>query len=329
MNVRLGEGKVVGSDGDVRIERQCSALDDLPPVLLPHARLLQIVKLCPAEGSIRLRMNATTCIVEAGTGRWTLPVAAAEGYPTWTMRAPRAMPRIPGDQFARAVNAVIYACDHKAYRYAIGGVLLHSEGEVFSVVATDGKRLSVARCEHDLAVDDLSALIPKSAATILKEAAKGAEVIQLELTPSELVATTETMTVAVRLLEGQYPDWQKLVPSRESATTVVDRDALREAVVAAAVVTSEESKGVTVAIQGGGLLLTSRSQQYGEAKVTCEVVEAGTACSFTVNPDYVTEFLAGLDKEDEPHVEIEAEDAESAVILRCGDSLCVVMPLAS
>jgi hypothetical protein len=76
-----------------------------------------------------------------------------------------------------------------------------------------------------------------------------------------------------------------------------------------------------------GIHLTARSSEAGESSVTCPHLEFGQAATVNLDPRYVVDFLRNVD-DGEP-VEIEAVDAQSAVVLRCGDATGVIMPLAA
>jgi hypothetical protein len=93
-------------------------------------------------------------------------------------------------------------------------------------------------------------------------------------------------------------------------------------------VTSDESKGVQFVFSDGGIWLHGQSAEKGESSVTCDVVEAGDKATVKLDPLFVQQWLGGIDSEAEPEVEVEAVDAQSAVILRCGDNTGVIMPLA-
>jgi len=326
-NVLLSGAVLSGSDGDIRIDAAISY--DGPALLLPKDRLQAI--LANATGDeVTLIPNGTTCIVRAGHGEWTLPTEDAAEYPAWTPTTAKSVTRLPADQFCRAVRGTVFATDSESSRYALGAVLVEVKGDTVTLVATDGRRLSSFACEHDLAVDDSQTLVPARAMGIISRIAgnAGDAAVQLEATPSEIVATIGGTTVTARLVEGRFPKWRDVVPERDAKATTVDRAALMAATRAAAIVTSESSKGVDYTFANTGIWLHGQSAECGESSVTCDVVEAGDSCSVKLDPSFVTEWLNGISGDAEPEVEVEAVDEQSAVVLRCGDHTGVIMPLA-
>jgi DNA polymerase III sliding clamp (beta) subunit (PCNA family) len=96
---------------------------------------------------------------------------------------------------------------------------------------------------------------------------------------------------------------------------------------AAAIVASEQSRGVDYTFTKEGLHLHGRSSELGESRVTCEIVEFGHACTVKLDPVFVREWLSGLPADGEPTVSVQAQDKASAVVMRCDNYTGVIMPL--
>jgi DNA polymerase-3 subunit beta len=328
-NVLLSGAVLTGSDGEIRIDVE---LENAPPgcdFLLPKDRFHAILSSCTSD-EITITPDATQCVIKAGRGTWTLPTEDSGEYPAWDVAGAKPVTRLPVDQFCRAVKGVVFAVDDESSRYALGAVLIEVKGEAVTFVATDGRRLSCVTCEHDLAVDDSQTLVPARAMAIIARlaAAAGDDSVQLEATANEIVATVGNAKVTARLLDGRFPRWRDTLPERNVKSTTVSRADLLAATRAAAIVTSEQSKGVEFVFSADGIWLHGQSSERGESSVTCDVVEAGDKASVKLDPLFVQQWLSGIDSEAEPEVEVEAVDAQSAVILRCGDNTGVIMPMA-
>ena len=327
-NVLLSDGVLSGSDGEVRIDVEI----DAPPgvnFLLPKDRFAAILGSFSGD-EITITPDATSCVINAGHGTWTLPTEDIAEYPSWVPVGVKQVVRLPADQFVRAVRGVVFAADNESSRFALGAVLIEVKGDVVTFVATDGRRLASVQCDHDQAVDDSQTLVPARVMGIIARLADhaGDESVQLEATGKEIVATIGTAKVTASLLEGKFPRWRDVVPERDAKPTTVARIDLFTATRAAAICSSDESKGVQFAFSGDGIWLQGKSSEKGESSVTCEIVDAGDKASVKLDPSFVTEWLAGIASEADPNVEVEAVNADSAVILRCGDNTGVIMPLA-
>jgi DNA polymerase-3 subunit beta len=329
-NVLFRDGLVTATDLEIQIETAWPC-EDAPAMLLPHGRLASIVGLSRPDAEVTLTPDETKCIVTAGSGRWTMPVEDAAEFPHMEAGELQPVTRLPADQFARAVKSVIYATDNESSRYALGAVLCEVKGDTVTFVATDGRRLSRVEIEHDLAVDDSQTLISKRAiATMarLAEAAGDEATVQLQASPTCIVAEIGGTTVTARLVEGRFPRWRDVFPDRDVKATVVDRGELMAATRAAAIVTTEQSKGVDYTFSPDGMFLHGISSESGESSVTCPLVEFGTGLTIKLDPHFVVDWLNGLPADAEPSVEIEAVDHASACVLRCGDCHGVIMPLS-
>jgi len=325
-NVRIGEGLITATDSEIRIDREIEA--QCEPFLVPAARLQQILRAVPRDRDATISTSGTTVTIKAGGGEWTVPTESVAEFPAWEPADPKPVCRMPADQFVRAARAVAYACDNESSRFALGAVLVDVVDGNPTLVATDGRRLSSVQCETDQAVDDSQTLIPRRAMTLIAEAAAGSDgSVQLLRTHSELVAEVQGATITARLVEGRFPKWSDVFPEREVEAHAIERAALASATRAASICTSEQSKSVAYQF-GSTLKLSSQSPEAGQAHVICDIARPGKPTTVRLDPRFVIDFLDGLDKEDEPHVEIEVEDASSAVVLRCGDVRGVIMPMA-
>jgi DNA polymerase-3 subunit beta len=326
-NVRLGDGLVTGTDLEVRIDAAIDYHGDA--MLLPHGRLMAILGAAGGD-EVTLETKGTSCVVRCGHGTWTLPVEDAAEFPLWEPKDANSLTRLPADQFARAVRGVVFAADQESSRFALGAVLVDVKDGVVTFVATDGRRLCACEMEHDLAVDDSTTLVPSRVMQILAKlaGAAGDAAVQLEATGNELLAEIGGTTVTARLTEGRFPRWRDVIPKHGGEPTTVLGSELLSATKAAAIVTSEQSKGVQYTFTAEGIHLHGQSAEAGESSVTCDIVEAGQACTVKLDPVFVREWLTGLPADGEPTVSVQATDAQSAVVLRTDTFTGVIMPLA-
>ena len=325
-NVLIADGVVTATDLELRIDYAIDAVT--PAILLPHARLRAILGAAGGD-AVALTPGETSCTVEVGRGKWTLPTEDAAEFPADAGGESKPIARMPADQFVRAVRGVVFATDNDSSRYALGAVLLEvdAEGDA-SFVATDGRRLARVEVEIDQAVDQSQTLIPARAIAVMERLAHGQEdAVQLERRGNEVVFTCGGVTVTSRLVEGKFPRWRDVFPDRDVKASSVPAGALLAATRSAAIVTTEAAKGVTYAFTGEGLHLTAESSECGQSSVTCELIEFGVSAVTKLDPAFVAEWVRTLDPA--CTVEIEVQDGISAFVMRCEEASCVVMPLAS
>jgi DNA polymerase-3 subunit beta len=325
-NVRLGDGLLTATDLELQIQVELDWHGD--PILLPFARLQAILNACPNADEVTITPSGSSCTVNVGGGTWTLPTEDAAEFPTWEPTDTKPICRLPADQFVRAVRAVSYATDSESSRYALGAVLVEMKDGVVTLVGTDGRRLATYEIDVDQATDDGTTLIPDRAINAMASLAWNAEwSVQLEATTSEVVASIEGTTVTARLVEGRFPRWRDVFPERDAKPSAVAVPELLAATRQAAIVTSEQSKGVTFAITADGMHLTAQSSEAGQSSVTCPLVDFGQAATVKLDPAFVVDLLRSVD--DAEPITIEAAGPGDAVIFRAESIASVIMPLAT
>jgi len=333
-NVKLAGGLITANDLELQISCEIEWQHD--PLLLPHARLRSILEHATGD-EVTLAPDGTACTVTVGRGEWRLPVEDAAEFPVSEPAGLESVCRIPCDQFVRAVRAVAYAADTEGSRFALGAVLVQVEGDRCHFVATDGRRLGVATVEHDQAVDDRQVLVPERAVLLMAAVAAKAEnaelAVQLLASKSELVAEIGGTTITARMTEGRFPRWQDVIPERDaSGMHVADLAALLSATRAAAIVTTETSKGVDYTFSEKGIRLHGQSSESGESTVECDLITAGTAGTVKLDPRYVADACRALSGLEEPSVRISIAGPGDAVLLVLGEDdeyRTIIMPLAN
>lgn len=327
-NVLLAGGTVTGFNGELRIEAALPGLD-CEPMLLPFARLDAIVKTITCS-EVQIASDGTWCTVSTDASSWRLPTENPAEYPTSEQRAAPSITRLPSDQFARAVGGVAYAHDDESTRYALSAVQIEVNDGIVVFVATDGRRVSAVQMEHDLAVDDSKTMVPATALSVISKIVGGSgnNAVQIDANASELIATTDAITVTASLVAGRFPGWRDSVKEYDTDPTAVLISELLAATNAAAVCTSESSRGVDFQFTADGLRLYGKSSEAGESSVFCPVVEAGTPCSVKLDPKFVKQFLEGLPSDGEPTVSIQCNKPGDPVQFRCDDFTGVIAPLS-
>lgn len=327
-NVLLDGGMLTATDLELRISTPLPGSDGLT-MLLPHQRLASIVNSLHPTVEVTITPDGTSAVIQASGGTWRLPVEDHLEYPRGEEVDPTWIAHLPADQFLALMGSVKFATDNESSRYALGGVLVQFKGGTLTFVATDGRRMNVAEVEVDQATDDASVIVPREAVDSLCKLAKGAQLVQLGYAGNQLVAEIDDNRVQAVLVQGNFPRWTDAEPTRTVTPSLVIVGALLSACRQAAICESEASRGVTFAFTKEGLHLTSRSAEAGEASVTCDLVEAGHACNVKLDPRFVCEWLSCGSFDWAETIEVEAEDAQSAVVLRAQDCRCVIMPLAN
>ncbi len=177
---------------------------------------------------------------------------------------------------------------------------------------------------------DAQPIVPARAMQLVERSLGGADTpVHVAVRSGEILVRTGGTTISARLVDGRFPRWRDVFPERPDAIRVqAMAGPLLAAVRQAAIVTSEQSKGVDFSFEPGQLVLSGRSAESGESRVELPIDHAGEAVRIKLDPRFVSDFLRVLDGGST--ISIEIADPQSACVCRTDDGYgYVIMPLAA
>jgi DNA polymerase-3 subunit beta len=234
------------------------------------------------------------------------------------------------------IDRTLFAASTDETRYHLNGVFLESIGSgLVRMVATDGHRLSFI--DRELIRDPKQAdyfkngiIIPKKGLIELKrllDAKSKADSFKLVVDKNSLLVQLENIALFVRLIDGDYPDYEQVIPKKSPRRFTAGRDEILASLKRASLFANEKSKGVKLSIIDGQVTVTSSNPDLGEAKEELDVNYSGDEVEIGFNARYLVESLTVLDCE---KVSLDFNDKLSAGILRPAgrdDYTYVVMPM--
>jgi DNA polymerase-3 subunit beta len=239
--------------------------------------------------------------------------------------------QVPGGQLKNLIGQTMFAAAKESTRYAFNGVLLVAKGKTITFVSTDGRRLAQAKGDLIAEVkgggkDGLRGIIPvKALGLVDKLVDDPEEAVGFQVRENQVIFHTPSATLTSNLVEGQFPPYEDVIPKdTDKKMTAATADFL-SAIRRAALLTTEESKGVRMAFSKKGLTLSSRSPEAGEAEVNFACKYEGTDVEIGFNPSFLTEALRVVDT-DEIALELTAPNRPG--LLKGGNNfLYVIMPV--
>jgi DNA polymerase-3 subunit beta len=237
-----------------------------------------------------------------------------------------------GKTFRRLIGRTVFATAVENSRYAINGVLIERIGRNLRLVATDGRRLAVARGEcTTTAEEDLTSIVPTKALNVLNRLMNDPdEPVRIRRDRNQILFQVGSgpgaPVLSSNLVEGSFPPFEDVIPKDQDKKVQFKTVDLASAVRRAALLTNEESKGVRLAFADGVLTLSSRAPEMGEAEIKVEIEEYnGDPIEIGFNPNYLTEGLKHADSET---ILIELKAANKPGVIKVGtDFTYVVMPV--
>jgi DNA polymerase-3 subunit beta len=284
---------------------------------IPAKKLLELVRLLP-EGEIRFKLLENHWVqILADRKTYKMVGMAKDNFPT-IPAFPHSIAKIPATILSSLIARTAFAISNEESRYTLNGALLLLKPEMVTMVATDGHRLAVAEIDHKFEglTREVRPLVPKKALAevqrLASEAGEDAE-IEFALDESHLFFRAGERLLISRMLTGQFPNYEAVLPRDNNRKVVIERGELNDAVKRVAQLADTRSHAVKLSVSTEGIEISASSPEYGEAKETIEKEYKGEPIAIGFNAQYMIDFLAAAP---EGPISLELKDEQSAGQMR-------------
>ena len=207
-------------------------------------------------------------------------------------------------------------------------MLVERDGNKLVVVATDGRRLAMAKGSCKSAAEgNRTAIVPTKALNMIQRLFNEEDqTVSVKVAENQIMFSADDAMLASNLVEGNFPPYRDVVPKDGDKKATIHTDLFASAVRRAALLTNEESKGVRLEFKADGLTLSSRAPETGEAEINVEVAKYdGEEIAIGFNPAFILDALKVAQTEE---VGLEFKAPNKPGVLRTGpDFLYVIMPV--
>jgi DNA polymerase III subunit beta len=321
--------------------------NDPGSVCVPGQKVYQIIKELSPDQDIRMSLDPDTqrLTILSGSSKFTLATMLADDFPSFVGTSDADLAEKDAKEFTAALESVSYAASRNESRFNMNVVCLDPDpdGEGTRLITTDGHRLAfalwptylnvpvVGRGGSDASTDSTPnqtkpILIPLSGVdTLTKTLASVSGNVQIGVDSKikNLVVTTDTTTLSVRLLDGDFPSYGRVVPDTNSrlAAFQFDRDALLRSIRRVSVLSTDHSRGITFEMQTGLAKLSSAQTDMGIGTDTVKIqgttlAEVDEPIIVIINGSYLLDALRVIPWD---VISLEYYGEGSAIVMRCGD----------
>jgi DNA polymerase-3 subunit beta len=298
-------------------------------VTLPARKLLDICRALPDDAEIQVSISDGKATIRALRSRFVLATLPANDFPVIEdIRGDRTVTIAQAD-LKRLIDRTAFAMAQQDVRYYLNGLLLHIENGLLRTVATDGHRL--AMCELSTGVRSeaiYQVIIPRKAVHELQRLLSDSDhTIELELSANHVRIDVGNLRFTSKLIDGRFPDYERVLPKDCDKTVLINREALRQALTRTAILSSEKYRGVRLSLDGALMKLQSHNPDQEEAEEVIEIDYSSEPLEIGFNVTYLLDVLNVIDDE---NLEIKFKDASSSAMLKIPNSdqtLYVVMPM--
>ena len=258
---------------------------------------------------------------------------AAEEYPALPTLVPGESVSVAGLLLGQMIDRTMYAASADETRYNLNGVFVEfiAETQKLRMVATDGHRLAYVDRPLGVVLEGLGrgVIIPRKGLAELKRLVDedDSDEVALGFEGSSAVVRKRGVTLSMRLIEGEFPNYRQVIPKPGQHQIVMPSEPIIQALRRVIVIAAERSRAVKVELGSGTLRLTSSNPDLGEAREELDIDYMGEDLAVAFNARYLLDALSNLGAKE---IRLGFQDAVSpaqVVPADDPDTLAVVMPM--
>ncbi|MDD5559610.1 DNA polymerase III subunit beta [Candidatus Methylomirabilis sp.] len=321
---------VFGTDLDVGVRKRVpgQVLRE-GSVALSARKLYEIVRELPATSVDLVVDTELTATITCGNSEFRIKGLSRDDFPS--MREPKQKGIVLDRRLFRdMIRRTLFAVSSDQTRYTLNGILFRVTPKDVKMVATDGHRLAMTNLDDDVLKDGnpMDAIIPrKAAAETLKLLREEPGEIEIEISDNHLLLQTDDTLIDARLIEGQFPNYEQVIPANATKEVTVNREAFLAGLRRTSTILGERALPTTMKLTPGRLLLSCVNLDLGEAREHLDVEYQHEEMSVGFNARYILDFLGVLTTE---QATIRLQDPLSPALFAGKDDkryTCVIMPM--
>jgi DNA polymerase-3 subunit beta len=329
LNADDGRLSLAATDLDVSLTSWVEAEVSSPGgVAVQAKKFIEIIRAL-VDDQITLSLEDEKRLVIAGQrSRFKINGLSPEDFPTLPKVQPEGVQEVPFNQVKGMISKVLFAVSTEESRFQLNGALFKVKEGGLEMVATDGHRLALVENTLDGGKSEEGVLVPRKALQELQRF-EGDGTLGLRRSEHHLSFQLGRRELICRILEGSFPDYERVIAKDNDKQISFDRKELAAAVQRVALLTGERTRAVRFRFDDAKLQISAANPDLGEAveEVPCEY--SGEGFSLGINPDYIGNFLTAVDT---GRVLFDLKDENSQCIGRPVDGederyLCVIMPM--
>ena len=337
MLLSAGDGMLglSATDMDLAIDEKVAAdVQQAGGITAPAHTLFDIVRKLPEGAEVALETSTDGRVdIRAGRSRFSLSALPTEEFPAM---AGGDMPHrfsIAAAELRRLIDRTRFAISTEETRYYLNGIFLHAAeaaGEpVLRAVATDGHRLARADMPLPEGAGDMPGVIVprKAVGEVRKLVDESTDAVDIALSETRIQFSFDRVLLGSKLIDGTFPDYERVIPTGNEKLLRIDRDGFAEAVDRVSTISTEKSRAIKLSLGQGNLTLSASSPDNGTATEELEAGYDDEPLEIGFNSRYLLDIAGQIEGDDAQFAF--ADSASPTVVLDTADAsaLYVLMPM--
>jgi len=330
MKMKGNQLSITASDLEVELVAE-SVVDEVKKpgeITVPARKFLDICRALPEESTIRIQLDGDRLVVKSGRSRFVLSTLPANDFPVIENIDAIREVSIGQAGFLRLLDKTHFSMAQQDVRYYLNGLLIETGAGCIRAVSTDGHRLALCEMSVDSQSDAVQqVIIPRKGVLELQKLLGEQEDVQLSIGTNHIRADIGSIRFTSKLIDGRFPDYERVIPKPEGNLLVINRNTLRGALQRAAILSNEKYRGVRLELAAKTLRIQANNPDQEEAQDELEVDYNGESMEIGFNVNYLLDAIGAVDTDD---VELGFVDSNSSCVIKCPgdvDAKFVVMPM--
>jgi len=298
-------------------------------VTVPARKLMDICKSLPDDAQLKFETDDSKAVLRCGRSRFTLSTLPAADFPNVEEAAGTLEFSIPQAVLRNMLDSTSFAMAQQDVRYYLNGLLFEVSADYLRVVATDGHRLALHTEKVKIPTTSKSQVIVprKGILELSRLLSEGDGDVHLVVSTNHIRAITRNFTFTSKLVDGKFPDYDRVLPKGGDKLLTAVRNDLRQALNRTAILSNEKFRGIRLLLSNDELKILANNPEQEEAEEIINVEYKGAALEIGFNVSYLVDVLGVLTSET---VQMILSDSNSSVLIQPmqnSPSLYVVMPM--
>lgn len=297
-------------------------------ITVPARKLLDICKSLSDDSAIEISLSGAKLILKSGRSRFTLATLPATEFPNVDEELDTRSLTMPQARLRELLDNTSFAMAQQDVRYYLNGMLFEVAADYLRVVATDGHRLAMETLSMENPAGEVQQLIlPRKGIMELSRLLEEDGDISLTFGHNHIRAKVAAYTFTSKLVDGKFPDYNRVLPKGGNKVLVGDCQELRQAFSRASILANEKYRGVRVMLSNEEMKILANNPEQEEAEEVVSVEYQGDTLEIGFNVSYLIDVLSTLTSK---KARITLSDPNSSALLEAeegSDALYVVMPM--
>ncbi|NOX09352.1 MAG: DNA polymerase III subunit beta [Gammaproteobacteria bacterium] len=283
-------------------------------ITVPARKLLDICRTLPEGANLNVSQKDDHIIIRSAKSRFSLSCLPATDFPIVENIVSAKSFVIAQEDLKSVIESTHFSMAQQDVRYYLNGLMFELSSERLRTVATDGHRLALG--DFEIAIDDVEepyqVIVPRKGIQELLRLLEEGEA-KVEIGSNHIRIYSENTRFTSKLIDGRFPDYQRVVPKGGDKNVIVERDILRQALTRTSILSNEKYKGIRFLLESGLLKIQAHNPEQEEAEEEIEIDYQGESLEIGFNVTYLLDALSAVTSD---QVQMILSDTNSSCLVK-------------